>query len=117
MGSSRGPSAESQVNARRNSLLKSLQTEQGIDEVTRKELLGRLTGQIDPMAAGRTRQAFAKDNQITALQSEFNKAKEGVDPKYKSRVGTQKLFEALIDKPDARRLRGDILNPGTILRA
>ena len=46
----------------------------------------------------------------------FSKAREGVDPKFKTRQVTQQLFNTMVDTPDSQRLRGGILNFGSSVR-
>ena len=125
MSSSKGKSAGRKNAALYANNLLSVQTgleDKELDEVTRKELMAQ-TQKISSAYTGNANRGgnSAKNISplITGLQgvgAELEKAKSGVDPKYKSRLAVQKLFEATLEKPDARRLRGDIMQTGTLLR-
>ena len=97
-----------------------------IDERTREELMqnflegGELNKRVQveqgETGLGRATSAdktFEEVDRITAL---FNEAKEGTSAKFKARMKTQQMFNTLVDKPDASRLRGGNLAIGSKVR-
>jgi hypothetical protein len=78
--------------------------ESGISDATKTEILDLL----------KTTGRFEKQN-LEALNL-FRKAQEGTDPKFKSRMATQARFESLVDRPDAQRLRGNLLDFNRFVR-
>lgn len=62
---------------------------------------------------------FSSNNsklQLTNTRRFLSQAREGTDPKFKSRIGTQLAYETLVDRSSAERIQGRGIDFGSILR-
>lgn len=75
--------------AGRNSLLKTIEADQTIDTQSKGEFLDLLM----------------KGTKTSVVGGEYQKAVEGIDPKYKSRKNVEEYYKAIVDKPGARQTR------------
>jgi hypothetical protein len=72
-----------------------------------------MTGKIDQLlkaggaqSSGTFASGINATDTFDVVKRDFEKAKLGIDPVYKSRQQTQMLFNTMVDQPDAQRLRG-----------
>jgi hypothetical protein len=80
-----------------------------IDRQSKGEFLSMLDA-YDPekALAGKTgvgEAAVSYGNFISGIDKEYQKAVEGIDPKYKSRKNVEEYYKAIVDKPGARQTR------------
>lgn len=79
--------------------------EHGIDERTKEEILGRIGGLKGFDNAG-----------LQQIGNYFAQAQEGTMAKFKTRMGIQQAYNSMVARPDASRLRGQILDFGSKVR-
>lgn len=94
------------LNERRTLLTEDITSDETISDVTRNELLtglGEVKGAMSGTAAG---------GKIAEVSKIFSEAKEGVDPKFRSRQGFKQKKRIAADQPGQRQLRGTVLGGG-----
>lgn len=103
--------ARSAVNLQQSNKARNILNEMGnaeISERSKKEFSDQLNMFLS--------QGSRSGIDVNKIGAEFEKARSGTDPKYKARLATQQVFNTLVESPDARRLRGQILQFGSSLR-
>lgn len=82
----------------RSSLLEAISGDETISDITKGELQKSLTAQDVDLTK-------ATDEQLSKITKEFEKAKEGLDPKFKARQFQKQRGELLRDRPGILQTR------------
>ena len=75
--------------AGRNKLTDTITNDTTIDTTSKNEFLAMLTG----------------GTKVASVGAEYNKAVEGIDPKYRSRKNVEEYYKAMIDMPGKKQTR------------
>jgi len=82
------------VHRRKDNLFQEITSDETISDRTRAELLQRLDA-FDP----------GDDGAFASAKAEFEKAKEGIEPKFRARQKTEEFLKITRDKPGQRQTR------------
>lgn len=104
----------------RDELLKEVSTTDLIDERTREDFMKEFASNDIlnwAIGGGGTKKGVGTAAGILGgFMDLFGQAKEGAMAKFKTRMGIQQIYNSTVDRPDASRLRGQVLEFGSKVR-